>query len=728
MSTPQYLRIHANATPTKLRAIIKDIIFVHDDVDYLKRLVKDLGGMDYVFRFLWYDGPVVVPTRSEDTNGGVDTVGNAWDGTSTTINPTPSSDTATNKQYGRTWIQHCCYHNAHQCLQWIFREIVQNHLIKEHNHQRQITTYHRTRMPELSALTISASERQAENSATATERDERDDNTKQQQGRNEKGLVKIIQQLLDFPSPAYCGINYMAVATLRNSHQCLSLLLEYGGLDPNMSINSHAATAAHLAAWKDHVECLRILQSGTYACRFDSDTSEQSIGSTTTADESDHQMMAYYETDDDEGFPHRDAFVSILTTPGGKEKMWSADWTRTNDIGETPLHVAAREGSMTSMQFFLDLAVNTASSSMDEEGEEDTPCTIDFSIRNNDGMDCAAVAAKHNQADIITAIWETIELVLDASIGGGILGVSSPQQQPVDFWQNPLSYFQHQPMKLPSVSHPSPVQTNRSRSKSEPFNIYSSSRNASPSTIKPPPQSPRHSHHNLQQCLPHYFPSLNFRNSLDRNNHEMPIHEAARHGNCAVIESFFKSGNCDTTARDSLGRTGLHVAALEGHLDACQLFVYLSGDQFENFDVVDVLGRTPLYISCSMGNPSLVRILINSSNWRVMCHERKKSTDGPLYADVAHQPPFHAAVVNDHVNTVTALLDCGVDVDQSDMDGRTALNAAAKLGYYDMCQMLILHGADVNKRSLRGGPTPYQKAKKYRHQEVADLLYEFGGR
>jgi hypothetical protein len=44
----------------------------------------------------------------------------------------------------------------------------------------------------------------------------------------------------------------------------------------------------------------------------------------------------------------------------------------------------------------------------------------------------------------------------------------------------------------------------------------------------------------------------------------------------------------------------------------------------------------PLYIVCSQGNASLTPILISVSNLRVLCHERKKSTDGPLYVDDAH--------------------------------------------------------------------------------------------
>ena len=65
MTTAQYMRAHLNAPPSKLRSFIKKQIFVHDDVDYLKKLVKDIGGFDYVFRFLWYDGPV--PTANDSS-------------------------------------------------------------------------------------------------------------------------------------------------------------------------------------------------------------------------------------------------------------------------------------------------------------------------------------------------------------------------------------------------------------------------------------------------------------------------------------------------------------------------------------------------------------------------------------------------------------------------------------------------------------------------------------
>eukprot|EP00571_Detonula_confervacea_P014867 CAMPEP_0172302352 /NCGR_PEP_ID=MMETSP1058-20130122/4059_1 /TAXON_ID=83371 /ORGANISM="Detonula confervacea, Strain CCMP 353" /LENGTH=728 /DNA_ID=CAMNT_0013012787 /DNA_START=267 /DNA_END=2453 /DNA_ORIENTATION=- len=728
MTTAQYIRIHANASPSKLRNIIKNQIFLHDDVVYLKRLVKDVGGMDYVFRFLWYDGPV--PTEDsgrwsaavESCSGGEKQSQSNSNvpksvGDNTSSNVGSSTKEAT---FGRTWIQYCCYHNAHQCLQWIFQEIVRNHLRKQQQYEKQ---QQEQRLAEVLSTTMGSSDRHTDISGMNNDTGCREDGTEDDTG-DHRNLVKIIKHLLEFPSVSYCGTHYFAVATLRNSYQCLSLLIEYGGLDPNMPINNYGSTAAHIATWKDHVECLRVLQSGTYACRFhDSDeyNEELSTENTTTHESDGHGK--------EQELSHREAFSSILTASFEKQKMWSADWNKLNAMGETPMHVAAREGRAKCMQFFVDLAITSATSALTEEEMEDESFgTIDFSIRSSDGMDCAAVAAKHDHACVITLLSEAIERLLDLSIDVPD-DLASPSMSR-DFWHNPLSYFSPQHTHGPSLAKkappPSPTRANRRRTKSEPVNV-SSNKISSP-VGKLLPQSPRSQNDHHQQCLPTEFPTLNLRNSLEKHNHEMPIHVAARHGNCNAIEALFKSDNCDTTARDSLGQTALHVAALEGNLDACQLFVHLASDQFENFDVVDIHGRTPLYIACSMGNSSLARILVSASNSRVICHERQKSPDGPLYVDVAHQPPLHAAVVSDHVNTVSELLDCGVDVNQGDVDGRTAISAAAKLGFLEMCQMLIMHGANVNTRSTRGGPTPYQKAKKYKMFDVADLLYEFGGR
>ena len=648
-SRAQYIREHLNASPSKLRDFIKNTILVNDDVEYLKKLVKDIGGMDYVFRFLWYDGPVPTVCSSAAATEPVNNTGESSD-----------CNYEANKRVGRTWIQYCCYWNAHQCLQWIFQEIVHNHrLQKKHLNQRRSSL---TSIEELQQPPDECSE--------------------------EEQQLKTIQQLLEFPSTSYCGANYVAVATLRNSYQCLQLILEYGGIDPNMSINAHRSAATHLAAFSNHVECLSVLESGSYASHFVAACTDES------------QSQAKNESIDNVLKEPPELSLKafgMLSAPSGKKGVWKVDWNRVNVQGDTVLHIAAREGHKETMQFFLNTITESAiNREIDDEN------AIDFSIRNRFGMDCIAVAAMNNHAEIITMVSESIEYLTKDVFSADYDEVEEANRD--TFGMVPQS---------PRIHQPTP---NRRRVHSEPYNNVS--------TIIGPALPLRRA---SKDTLPSHIPSLNNRNSLEKYDHKTPLHVAAQFGNCLTIEALFESDYCEATARDSLGQTALHVAASENHLEACQMLISFAEDNFEEFDVVDVLGRTPLYIACLQGNESLARILISVSNWRVLCHERKKSAVGPLYVNIAHQPPFHAAVVNEHLETARVLLDSGVDVNQTDLDGRTAISFAAKLGLYNMCQMLISYGADVNKRSSRGGPTPFQKAKKYKHFDVANLLFEFGG-
>jgi len=677
-STAQYMREHLNASPSKLRDFIKNTIFVHDEVDYLKRLVKDIGGMDYVFRFLWYDG--IIPTETKSISNDVEPV----DSTKTQF-----SYHKTNTRVGRTWIQYCCYWNAHRCLKWIFEEIVRHHLKKKKQIQRQSTT-------------SSYQECQLQQS----EEDHQCIQSKNE-SRKEDLLMKIIPQLVQFPSVSYCGAHYVAIATLRNSYQCLSILLEHGGIDPNMRINAHKSTAAHLAAFTNHVECLNVLESGSYARYIN--TGNDHEGERCYTDESQTQATNNESVDNvlfiEPPELSREAAVGMFSAPLGNKDLWKADWNRVNEQGDTVLHIAARESHIETMRFFLNAITESA---VNKESDDEN--LIDFSIRNRFGMDCIAVAAINDHAEIITLVSDTIEY-----LAKDVFNADSDEANR-DTYRMPQSPMRRQP---PSVQ-PTP---NRRRVQSEPYNHLASFLPAS--AKKEVPVKPAFTA--TRETLPRRFPSLNNRNSSEKYDHQTPLHVAAQFGHCKTIEALFESDYCEATACDSLGQTALHVAAVENHLDACKMLVYLAEDNFEEFDIVDVLGRTPLYIACLQGNESLVRVLIPLSNWRVQCHERKKSSVGPSYVSIAHQPPFHAAVVNNHLQTVRVLLGSGVDVNQTDLDGRTAISAAAKLGLYDMCQMLLSYGADVNKRSTRGGPTPFQKAKKYKHFDVANLLFEYGG-
>lgn len=674
MTTAQYMRAHLNAPPSKLRSFIKKHIFVHDDVDYLKKLVTDIGGFDYVFRFLWFDGPV--PAADDTSSASVGVAAGPTDGTDeSSIGSNPCCETK-KKRVGRTWIQYCCYWNAHKCLLWIFDEIIRNHSQKKKNynlHQMSMTSMDQWQQPRS----------QQSETVTPDELSRGPD-----ESIVEEQPFHIIQQLLQFPSISYCATHYVAVAALRNAHTCLSLLLTYGGIDPNVTINKHGTTAAHLSAWKNHVECLSVLQAGSGDIVIEDDDGEAFGG-----EESESQLLQNLDAILIEKPPAMStgAFATSSEPNIGKQNTRKTDWNIVNAKGDTALHIAAREGHKETIKFFLSMATELA---LNKEVQNDV---IDFSIRNNDGMDCVAVAAVNDHAEIISIVSESIDYLSEELADDIVDEEANSRDTPAKQFTLPQSPMHHKQKSIQTTP-------NRRRVQSEPYNNVAEFLLAS--VKKETPNKPLH--RGTKEILPKHFPSLNYPNSLDEYNHQTALHVAVRHGNCNTIEALFESNHCDTTARDSLGQTALHVAASENQIDACQMLVYLSSNNLQEFDVVDGLGRTPLYIACSNGNTSLARILISVSNWRVLCNERKKTADGS-YVNVAHQPPFHAAVANNHLETVRVLLDAGVDIDQTDIDGRTAISCAAKLGLYDMCQLLISYDADVNKRSSRGGPTPFQK-------------------
>ena len=600
LSDAEYIRLHANAPPHRLREVIFLRILPRDDVDYLKKLVRDVGGLGYALKFLWCDN-----SKSD---------------------------------YGRTWVQYCCHHDAHRCLKWIFDEVEQNHLAGGGQRER------------------TADDRQLEEMSTLT--------TDSDEQRTDDGGATIIRQLLRHPSMEYCGSRYVAVAAIRNSPRCLELLLGRGALDPNLIVNEQGTTAAHLAAWRDNVECLRVLGSGQYCVLAETHDA---------ADETSHGE-GYDET-----------------------KTWQADWTKVNSIGETALHVACRSGSTKALSYFAGVLLQQAACAMN--GSQDQPNTVDFSIRSSNGMCCVAEAAKHNQSDVIALLSETID---------DVLAVEVSKPSPQDLSWSPVSILQ---------SPPATPKPNRRRAQSEPLN-FASKKISTPRSRGGTTTS---------QCLPNFVVNLNLRSSFKADEYQSPVHVAAKYGSCDAIEALFDSEHCDVSMKDSMGQTALHVATLNSQADICQMIVLLARNFESDFDVVDILGRTPLYIACLNGFASIARILVGPSRWRVLCNERRKCNKS-IHEDVAHRPPLHAAVANNHVETVRVLLDYGVEVEQKDNEGRSALSVAAKLGYLDMCQLLIEYGASVNTRSSRNGPTPYAKARKYKHHQVADLIYEMGGR
>jgi hypothetical protein len=158
----------------------------------------------------------------------------------------------------------------------------------------------------------------------------------------------------------------------------------------------------------------------------------------------------------------------------------------------------------------------------------------------------------------------------------------------------------------------------------------------------------------------------------------------------------------------------------------------------------EVPGAVPLYHAARLGFRDLVERLI------VEHPEHLNARGGTLGT------PMHAAVLGEHVNILSSLIEHGADmecqagwitggtplqdaayegrlevgqcllergavIDAQNKNGETALHYAAKGGYTQAVQLLLEHGADVNLRD-KWGHTPSNLASSGGFQEIVELL------
>lgn len=156
----------------------------------------------------------------------------------------------------------------------------------------------------------------------------------------------------------------------------------------------------------------------------------------------------------------------------------------------------------------------------------------------------------------------------------------------------------------------------------------------------------------------------------------MKICAAAATNNVGVLRELVKSG-ADMNASDYDMRTGLHLAASEGHVDAVRFFLEEAGVPHTS---VDRFGSTPLTDAIVGHNKEVTRLLLSKGAridavWaaRRMCQAAERG----------------------EASTVLTLLESGVSLEGlKNLDGRTPLHLAVKAGHSNVVQVLLEYGAD----------------------------------
>ena len=189
----------------------------------------------------------------------------------------------------------------------------------------------------------------------------------------------------------------------------------------------------------------------------------------------------------------------------------------------------------------------------------------------------------------------------------------------------------------------------------------------------------------------------------------LALHGACEMSSISLVQAMAKA---NIHARDDLGNTPLHIAALCGAEKTVSCLISKLGC---DPNVKGELGRSALHVACQKGNISLVRTLIQHQAVAIV-------------QDDYHNTPLHVAALNDQENVVLCLInEFSCDPNVKGVYGRSVLHIACRNGLLSLVQTLIQdHNADVKLRDDYNDTPLHEAALGCKEEVVLCLVREFG--
>jgi uncharacterized protein len=88
--------------------------------------------------------------------------------------------------------------------------------------------------------------------------------------------------------------------------------------------------------------------------------------------------------------------------------------------------------------------------------------------------------------------------------------------------------------------------------------------------------------------------------------------------------------------------------------------------------------------------------------------------------------PLHDAVLRVNVDEAARLIDAGVDLNEHDEYGKTALHWAVWTGCYELVELLVRSGADLNIKTTDFATALWYAEDDFGMDAIAALLREHG--
>jgi ankyrin repeat protein len=225
------------------------------------------------------------------------------------------------------------------------------------------------------------------------------------------------------------------------------------------------------------------------------------------------------------------------------------------------------------------------------------------------------------------------------------------------------------------------------------------------------------------------------------NRTQLDIFAASQQGKTEVIRALIETDRGRATDRDDDRITPLHMAAVNGRLEAC---AYLIKQGSEVNAVGGKLHATPLHWAARNGlvetivlliqhsaNPRLfdaqgfncLHAAIHSSNYWALLYILCQPDIAVDERDRAGRTVLHWAVYQRNEVSTQILLKMGADPNAMDCDGLTALHWAALAGNKSCITQLLEAGADIRAKT-KDHRTAQDIAAEYHNEDIWKFVVE----
>ena len=185
------------------------------------------------------------------------------------------------------------------------------------------------------------------------------------------------------------------------------------------------------------------------------------------------------------------------------------------------------------------------------------------------------------------------------------------------------------------------------------------------------------------------------------------VHVAVKEGHIELVEKLIEYRTDIMDDRDKNGHDPLALAAWQGNVQMVDMLLEFP----HKIHGVDVSGRTPLHLAVESGVPEVVDLLLG------------ESAADPFAISFTGNTPLHFAASLGYTDIMTSLMESMDDVNEKNNKGETALHLAASANHTMAVTTLIYsnHGCDIDAGNLRE-ETPLHCALDKGNIAVVELL------